>query len=186
MPAEDDRDDLIAPPLPAIAHATLDIGTEESLHAHPEHDRTTLLATVALGGVMVVAAIVVLVDAAGLRPSTAAMGPAVAPTIVGAALGAVGLVLAARAWWELRRTTPRNDLPLRARFVRLAAMVALLIAFAVLLPLLGYVVTSALLFTGAALLLGAPNPIRTLACGWTLAGLVFLVFDGLIGLALPV
>ena len=30
------------------------------------------------------------------------------------------------------------------------------------------------------------RPVRTAAYGWTMAGLVFLVFDRLIGLALPV
>ena len=67
-----------------------------------------------------------------------------------------------------------------------AALVALLVAFAVLLPVLGYVVASTLLFTGAALLLGAPRPATVVAYGWTLAVVVYLVFDRLIGLALPV
>lgn len=73
----------------------------------------------------------------------------------------------------------------RGPLVRLAAMVALLVGFALLLPVLGYVVSSAALFTGAALLLGAPSTWRTLAYGWTLAAVVFLVFDRLIGLTLP-
>ncbi|WP_345713715.1 tripartite tricarboxylate transporter TctB family protein, partial [Kineococcus glutinatus] len=62
---------------------------------------------------------------------------------------------------------------------------ALLVAFALLLQPLGYVLTSALLFAGAALLLGADSPRRALCYGWTLAALVFCVFDRLIGLSLP-
>jgi putative tricarboxylic transport membrane protein len=64
-------------------------------------------------------------------------------------------------------------------------MMGVLVGFAVLLPVLGYVVCATLLFTGAALLLGAARPITVLAYGWTVAIVVFLVFDRLIGLALP-
>lgn len=46
-------------------------------------------------------------------------------------------------------------------------------------------VTSAALFTAAAVLLGAPRFGRTVAYGWALAAIVFLVFDRLIGLSLP-
>jgi putative tricarboxylic transport membrane protein len=177
---------VIAPPMPMIAHATLDVDTEQALPAHAEHDRSTALASVVLGGLMVLAAVVVLVDAASLRPGTATVGPAAAPTVVGVLLGLVGAVLALRGWWDLRKAGPGPGLGPRGRLLRLAAMVGLLVAFALLLPVVGYVVASTLLFTGAALLLGAPHPLRTLAYGWTLAAVAFLVFDKLIGLALPV
>ena len=163
------RRSAVAAPLPMIAQATLDRDTEQGLPAHDEHDRGTLQATVTLGGLMTLAAI----------------GPAAVPTVVGILLGVVGVVMAARAWWELRRAAPGPALPPRGRLIRLAAMIGVLVGFAVLLPVLGYVVCAALLFTGAALLLGAPHPARTAAYGWTLAGLVFLLFDRLIGLALP-
>jgi putative tricarboxylic transport membrane protein len=174
----------LAPSLPMAAHATLSVETERDLPAHAEHDRGTLLATVALGVVMMIGAVVVLVDAASLRPGDEFVGPAAAPTTVGILLGVLGALLALQAGRHLRTTTVRQALPHR-RLLRLAAMVALLVAFAVLLPYVGYVVASALLFTGAALLLGAPHPARVAAYGWTLAGLVFLLFDRLIGLALP-
>jgi len=237
----------VAAPLPMIAQATLDRETGESLPAHAEHDRQTAYASAGLGALMMLAAVVVLVDAASLRESDAAMGPAVVPTAVGILLGAVGILLAGRSWWDLRAATradaagtpgadgataagtpgadgataagtpdadgataagatgadgadgagaaddagsagdaPDGALASKAPILRLAGMVVVLIAFALLLPLLGYVVCAALLFTGAALLLGAPRPLTVLAYGWTLAIVVFLVFDRLIGLALPV
>jgi putative tricarboxylic transport membrane protein len=180
----------VAAPFPMIAQATLDRDTGESLPTHAEYDRQTALATVALGGLMVVAGIVVLVDAASLRETNAAIGPAAVPTAVGILLGIVGLLMATRAWWTLRRAAPGPGsdpaLPNRAQVIRLGAMVGVLIAYAVLLPVLGYVVCAALLFTGAAVLLGAPRPLAVFAYGWTLAIVVFLVFDRLIGLALPV
>jgi putative tricarboxylic transport membrane protein len=174
----------LAPSMPMVAQAALSREAEQALPAHGEHDRGTLLASVALGGVMMVAAVVVLIDAASLRPSDAAVGPAVAPTAVGILLGVLGALMVLQAVRHLRTATARQPLPHR-RLLRLAAMVVLLVAFAVLLPILGYVVASALLFTGAALLLGAPRPVRVAAYGWTLAGVVFLIFDRLIGLALP-
>ena len=176
--------DPLAPPMPMVAHATLSEEAEQALPAHAEHDRSTLLASVALGIVMMVGGVVVLVDAASLRPSDEFVGPAAAPTAAGILLGVLGALLVLQAGRHLRTATARQALPHR-RLIRLAAMVAVLVAFAVLLPILGYVVASALLFTGAALLLGAPHPARIAAYGLTLAGLVFLLFDRLIGLALP-
>ena len=174
----------LAPSIPMVAHATLSEEAEHALPAHAEHDRSTLLASAALGAVMMVGAVVVLVDAASLRPSDEFVGPAAAPTAAGILLGVLGALLVLQAVPRLRSATARQALPHR-RLLRLAAMVALLVAFALLLPIVGYVVSSALLFTGAALLLGAPHPVRTAAYGWTVAGVVFLVFDRLIGLALP-
>ena len=174
--------DLVEPN--PLAHASLSEDVEHALPAHGEQDRGTLLASAALGVVMMIGAVVVLVEAASLRPSDEVVGPAAAPTAVGILLGVLGALLVLQAGRHLRTATARPELPHR-RLLRLAAMVALLVAFAVVLPLVGYVVASALLFTGAALLLGAPHPARTAAYGWTLAGVVFLVFDRLIGLALP-
>jgi putative tricarboxylic transport membrane protein len=129
---------------------------------------------------MVAGGVVVLVDAAGLRGSDDAVGPAAAPTLIGILLVLVGGALAVQARRFLR--TPKIE---TRRWWRLAAMVAVLLAFALLLPVIGYVLSSAALFTAAALLLGAPHPARIAAYGWTLAVLVFLLFDHVIGLALP-
>ncbi|WP_052720188.1 tripartite tricarboxylate transporter TctB family protein [Actinoplanes rectilineatus] len=136
-------------------------------------------ASAALGALMLLAAILVLVDAAGLRGDDSTLGPAAAPTLIGVLLGVLGATLLVRSRRSLR--TPKNP----RRLWRLAALVVLLIAFALVLPFLGYVVSAAILFTGAALLLGAPQPARIVAYGWTLAAIVFLVFDRLIGLTLP-
>jgi putative tricarboxylic transport membrane protein len=185
MSGVDKEPNPLAPSLPLAAHAALDVETERGLPAHAEDDRSTLLATGALGLVMLIGCVVVLVDAASLRPSDEFVGPAAAPTVVGVLLGVLGALLVLQAGLRLRSATaPQQALPHR-RLLRLAAMVALLVAFAFALPYVGYVVASALLFTGAALLLGAPHAGRAAAYGWTLAGIVFLLFDRLIGLALP-
>jgi hypothetical protein len=128
--------------MPMVARATLSEEAENALPGHAEHDRSTLLASAALGLVMMIGAVVVLVDAASLRPSDEVVGPAAAPTAVGILLGALGALLVLQSGRHLRTATAQQALPHR-RLLRLAAMVAVLVAFALLLPILGYVVSSA-------------------------------------------
>lgn len=141
--------------------------------------RTEGRASGLLGLLMVVVAVVVLIDAAGLRGGDATVGPAAAPALVGVMLGVLGVALAVR-----HRAFLRTKFDLKGWW-RLAALVGGLIAFAVLLPILGWVVVATGLFTAAALLLGAPHPPRVAATGFTLAVLVFVLFHHAIGLTLP-
>lgn len=133
-----------------------------------------------LGVLMLLGAVVVLIDAATLRDSEAAVGPAAAPTLLGVLLGVLGAALAFQARRSLRTVKWQWG-----SWRRLGLMVAALVAFALLLPVLGYVVCSAALFVAAALLLGAPHPGRIVATGWTLAVLVFVLFHHVVGLSLP-
>lgn len=150
---------------------------------HPV-DRHTVLATAAFGGVLLLAAVLVIVDAARLPETSAVVGPAAVPLPVGVLLGVVGAGLIVQARLRLATAAPGPAWQ-RGAVARVLGLVAVLVAFALLLPVLGYVLTSAGLFTAAAMLLGAPNPARTAAWGWALAAIVFLVFDRLIGLSLP-
>jgi putative tricarboxylic transport membrane protein len=154
---------------------------------HPQvalDDRHTVLATAAFGGLMVVAAVLVVVDALLLPRTSAVVGPAAVPLPVGVLVGLVGAGLLLQSARKLRTAPAGHPWQDRAG-LRLLAMVVALIAFALLLPLLGWVVCAAALFTAAAVLLGAPRDWRVLAYGWALAAVVFLVFDRLIGLTLP-
>ncbi|WP_433830338.1 tripartite tricarboxylate transporter TctB family protein [Actinoplanes sp. CA-015351] len=145
----------------------------------PDQARASFL----LGSIMALGAVVVLVDAARLRDSEEAVGPAAAPMLIGTLLGVLGGVLA----WQGARSVRTVAGPEKGerRLWRLAALVVTLVAFAFVLPIFGYVLSSAALFTAAALLLGAPHPARVVAYGWTLAAVAFLIFDRLIGLSLP-
>src|SRR4029079_7524382 len=113
-----------------------------------------------------------------------AVGPAAVPLPVGVLLGVVGagLLVQARARFG---SAPRETTWQPKALLRVLGMVAALVAFAALLPVLGYVVSATALFVAAAVLLGAPGFWRTVAYGWALAAIVFLVFDRLIGLSLP-
>jgi putative tricarboxylic transport membrane protein len=126
----------------------------------------------------------VIVDAARLPETSEAVGPAAVPLPVGVLLGVVGAALLVQARVHLRDAVQGTAWQPGAR-LRVLGMVVAIVAFAVLLPWLGYVVTSTALFTAAALLLGAPRSWRTVAYGWALAAIVFLLFDRLIGLSLP-
>jgi putative tricarboxylic transport membrane protein len=155
-------------------------------------DRRTLLASGALGALLLVAAVFALVQAASLRDvgSSLILGPAAFPLLIGLLLVVVGVALIVRSALRLRSAEASAEQKveegsLRGRLVRIGLLLVLLIVFALLLPYAGYVVSSALLFTGTALLLGSPHRWRTLAAGWALAAVVFLAFDRLIGLTLP-
>jgi putative tricarboxylic transport membrane protein len=158
--------------------------TEEPPQPEPAPDRQSVLASGAFGAVMLVAAVLVIVDAARLPETSEAVGPAAVPLPVGVLLGVVGAALLVQARVHLRDAVQGTAWQPGAR-LRVLGMVVAIVAFAVLLPWLGYVVTSTALFTAAALLLGAPRSWRTVAYGWALAAIVFLVFDRLIGLSLP-
>ena len=147
-------------------------------------DRRTAIATAVFGGLMLVAAVLVIVDAARLPETSATLGPAAVPLPVGVLLGVVGASLLIRGRMDLSVALPGPQRPRHAGW-RVAALVAVLVAFAVLLPVIGYIVSAAGLFAAAAMLLGAPNGLRAVAYGWALAALIFLVFDRLIGLTLP-
>jgi putative tricarboxylic transport membrane protein len=147
-------------------------------------NKREVLSSGAFGALMIVAAVFVIVDAVRLPETSEAVGPAAVPLPVGVLLGVVGAVLLVQARLRFAAATAEQDPRPRAG-LRVFGMVVALVGFALLLPLLGYVVTAAALFTAAALLLGAPHPWRTAATGWALAAIVFLVFDRLIGLSLP-
>jgi putative tricarboxylic transport membrane protein len=147
-------------------------------------DRHTVLASAGFGALILLAGVLVIVDAVRLPDTSAVVGPAAVPLPVGVLLGVVGAGLLVEARVKLGRATAGQAWQPRAG-LRVLGLVAALVGFALLLPVLGYVVTAAALFVAAALLLGAPRSWPVLAWGWALAAIVFLVFDRLIGLTLP-
>lgn len=147
-------------------------------------DRNTVLASAAFGALMLVAAVLVIVDALRLPKTSEAVGPAAVPLPIGVLLGVLGAALLIQARTQLSTASREATWQPRAG-LRLLGMIVALVAFAVLLPIVGYVVSSAALFVASAMLLGAPKLWQTVAYGWALAAIVFLVFDRLIGLSLP-
>jgi len=151
---------------------------------HPARDRRTSLATMVLGGVMLALGVVVVVQATRLDNGDDVVGAATAPWAVGVLLLVFGALMVLRGRrdmgpWEESTQTHAQD------WKRTGVMVAVLLAFALVVPWLGYVVSATLLFGATAIVLGAPARARSFAYGFSVAVIVYLAFDVLIGISLP-
>ena len=160
------------------------VGDEDARTLAVSDDERTAPATMALGGLLVLMGLLAVVDAWRLPDSDDVVGPAAAPMLVGVLLLVVGAGLLVQGRrnmgaWE------HSDHPTRSQLLRMLAVLGALLVFALLVPFLGYVVSSALLFGATAVLLGSPYRLRAFAYGWVVAATVFLAFDELIGLTLP-
>ena len=134
---------------------------------------------------MLVAAVLVIVDAVRLPETSEAVGPAAVPLPVGVLLGVVGAALLVQARAQLRDRVARNDVAAAGRTAvarddRRAGGVRGAAAGAGLRGDLGSAVRGRRDVAWGAEVFGS-----TVAYGWALAAIVFLVFDRLIGLSLP-
>lgn len=114
-----------------------------------------------------------------VSPAYAYIGPRFFPWLVAAGLAACGLGL---AWEALRAPRPARE-PLD--WAALGTVAGCLVAQALLLRPAGFVLASALLFTGTARAFGSRRPARDALLGLLLAGAAYLAFTRLLGLALP-
>ena len=164
------------------------VGHEGAEELDIEDNRTTALATLVLGGILIVVAIATLTQAASLSNNGNAVGPATAPWVIGSLMLIVSASLILRGRSELaaakaehtpgHQTSPQD-------WKRLGLLLLALVVFAAVNPFLGYVVSATLLFGIIAISLGAPNKAKACAYGFIVASIVFLLFDVLIGITLP-
>jgi putative tricarboxylic transport membrane protein len=145
-------------------------------------ERREALATLVLGGVLVLVGVVVLVQASRLGDSRQVVDAATLPWVVGALLFVVGVALALRGRHELTGAPPTST---AQDWRRLGLMLVTLVVFAVVISFLGYVVSATLLFGVTAIVLGSPYRLRSFAYGFIVAALVYLAFDVGIGISLP-
>jgi putative tricarboxylic transport membrane protein len=163
------------------------VGHESAEELHVEDDRTSALATLVLGLLLVVVAIATITQATRLSNGGNAVGPATAPWVIGTLLLVVSVLMTLngrRALNDATSNTPWHQTGVQD-WKRLGVLVAALVVFAIVNPFLGYVVSATLLFGVTAIVLGAPNWAKSFAYGFLVAGTVFLVFDVLIGISLP-
>lgn len=146
--------------------------------------RSTLVMPAILGAF----SLFLLVGSATLDPGEAEFpGPSFVPAIV----GATGLVLALLlAIGALRRPEPVDDpTPGRYRthsdFTALAWVVGGFLAFALLLPFLGWILAGALVFWCTAHGFGSPRPVLDVLVALFLSSAVYLIFSTGLGLNLP-
>ena len=141
------------------------------------------------GLALLAAAVAVLVATTAIRSQEgyAATGPRFAPLVVGIALLILSLLF-------LARTIVRPDIELAERAAREqavttwgapAGVVGALIAYALLLEPLGYIVATTAFFVVVARVLGSRSPLRDLLVGFGLAAVLFVAFTQFLGVDLP-
>jgi putative tricarboxylic transport membrane protein len=168
------RDRRTAPP-PVVASRSVD---------HPAVVSGAV--TVLVGVLLIIASIVVLTDAASLRPTSEPLGPAAFPTIIGILLALVGIGLVLVNLRFARVLVRGGGGPVSRRLWGVLGLLVGIVVYGLLLPFVGFTVVSVALFVAAALVLGSPRPWWRLAIyGLVLAGVIVLLFDRVIGLALP-
>ncbi|MEO6199709.1 MAG: tripartite tricarboxylate transporter TctB family protein [Cryobacterium sp.] len=136
-------------------------------------------------------AAIVAVDTANIRETAinaGVMGPRVVPTFIAIGLGLCAMALAISV---LRggHAEPEDgediDLSVAAHWPTVFGLGGLILGYALLLDPLGYVIASALLFYGSALLLGSRRYIWALLIGAALAVATFYAFVLGLGIRLP-
>lgn len=164
----------------------------------PDHDGASATslqlrlaeALVALG--VIVLGVVVLVESQDIRIPRAltVVGPRNIPIVIGCGLILVGI------WYAIdvlvgRSATPTADSEdadpsLPADWGVLGKLAVTLAAYALAMEPAGFILASALLFTGTAFSMGSRSPLRDVALGLVLATVTWLVFDAWLGIRLPV
>lgn len=117
-------------------------------------------------------------------------GPLFFPTIVIALGYALTVALGIQGWRRLHTTSDPADQaatePTVRRWRALALAVGTFVAFILVLDLLGWLISGALLFWGLATSLGSRRPVFDLAIALIVSSTVQLVFSAGLGLYLPV
>lgn len=136
-------------------------------------------------------AVVVAVDTAGIRHTAVnagVMGPQVVPTIIAVGLGLCAVALAIdvlRGGHAEPEEGEDIDLSQGAHWPTLIGLAGIILAAAVLMDVLGFVIDAALLFYGSALVLGSKRFIWALLIGIALAVSTFYGFVLGLGVPLP-
>jgi putative tricarboxylic transport membrane protein len=131
-----------------------------------------------LGGICVLLAAFFIWAATWIQLSfiTDPVGPRVFPIIIGVLVGITGLVI-------LLRPDPEPEWPALGRLVEIGAAVVVLIAYAQLLPELGFVITTAIAAAFLSWRLGAA-PVSAVIAGVCISIGIYVVFHLVLGLSL--
>lgn len=136
-------------------------------------------------------AVVIAIDTANIRrtaANTAVMGPQVIPTIIAIGLAGCAIALAIdvlRGGHAEPEEGEDIDLSGGAHWPTLLGLAGVILASALLMDFLGFVISSGLMFYGSALLLGSKRYIWALIIGALLAVLTFYGFVLGLGIPLP-
>lgn len=136
---------------------------------------------VGIGVALVAAAAVIVWQGFQVRASfgSQAVGPQMAPFVVGAFLAVLGVMTVLEGW--------RGEAPPREadQFGAVAWIAGGLVAMILMIKTVGFVPACAVLFAATARSFGSTRPLADLAVGAVLALVIFLFFVKLLGLSLP-
>lgn len=109
------------------------------------------------------------------------LGPAFFPRLLAGALAVLALALLARAVGGRSDPSP----PPAARTGLLAATLVLLVAYALVMPRVGFLVASPVFFAAVLVCLGVREPVPVTAVAVGLTAVLYVVFGRLLGVLLP-
>jgi putative tricarboxylic transport membrane protein len=132
-----------------------------------------------LGGLAILLALFMIVGAWQIETGLMLdpLGPRSFPIII-------AVVLAIAALYVLVRPDPEPDWPARSRVLEIALALVVMIAYALLLQPLGFIIASALAVFVLSWRLGG-RPLGSVAVGIGVAVLIYVVFHLILGLSLP-
>lgn len=157
----------------------------------PAVERERDLAQFLLVGFLVVLAVVVIVDASGLRNDFAAtdpLGPTFVPFVVAGGLLLMAALLTVAI---LRGSLPEEeggediDLDQRPDWMTVVKLVGVFLFLIVTVNVLGWVISGALFFVGCSMTLGSRTWVRDLVIGTVLSLVSFYAFYVALGVPLP-
>jgi len=116
-----------------------------------------------------------------------AVGASGVPQGVGIAMAAAGLGVFASSWTRVTATGDgaAEDLPGAGAIARTVALIGLLVAYAAMLPWIGYVPAIFVLLLASGLLAGAPAGLALFASAGVGAPTLWLIFDRLLQVRMP-
>jgi putative tricarboxylic transport membrane protein len=161
----------------------------ETAPAAPARDRN--YAEYGLCGFLVLAGVVILVDAAGLSNNTTGvdpLGPKPVPLLVGGALVVLAVALAIAVGRGSRGEAEAGediDLHSKADYKTVLLLIGVFVADILLIDFLGWVISGGLLFYGSAIALGSRHFIRDLGIAAALGLGTFYGFAIGLGVGLP-
>jgi putative tricarboxylic transport membrane protein len=132
-----------------------------------------------LGGIALLLALALIVGAWQIQtgPMLDPLGPRTFPIIIAVVLAIAGL-------YPLLRPDPEPDWPTAGRALEIALAVVVMIAYALLLEPLGFIIASALAVFVLCWRLGG-RPVESIVVGIGVAVLIYVVFHLILGLSLP-
>lgn len=142
-------------------------------------------AQLAFATVILLLGALVLTEGLGVRGDLSPQGPRFFPTALGVMWLVLGVLYLASRIRSVAGGAPDDSTERLAHVKRLAVLAVLLVVYVYVLYPLGYALSTALFFIGAAAALGSTHHRRDVVVGVLLSLAVYFVFSRMLGISLP-